>query len=547
MKKCNIWYLTFVVFLLVSCGTIKPATAPEEATREAATPEQGGIARVRPRTLNPDELAVVFPAGDLELDFRRSFISSEAQIFTALYEGLFSYHPFTMEAVPGVAVRWELSEDRRQWTFILRSDARYSNGDLVVAEHFRSAWLSLLDPAKEAPYASLFDIIEGARDFRLGNNRDPNSVAVTARDDHTLIVRLNHPAPFFRSMLCHHAFSPIHPSMLDNPDWSSPVSNGAFYISSHDEFEMVLNKNPYYWDEANVSLSRLILVFADDAEDATELWNSGDVRWITGGMAHLDKLTDRSGIRIDPLFATHYYFIRSEEAPWSDHRVSRALALALQWEELRAGYHLPAETLIYPLWGYPRVTGISTGDIETAVSLLASAGFPMGEGLPPLVIRLTPSYDARRIGLLMASAWTKLGIQVQIETVPFAEYFQSLREGGYVVGSSTWIGDFADPYTFLHMWRQASTLNDAHHTDEEFERLMERSMSEEGERRMATLAEAEHILLYNGTVLPIAHSLAINIISMDEIEGWFPNALGIHPFKYLAFRRFSPLPYVAAR
>ena len=129
--------------------------------------------------------------------------------------------------------------------------------------------------------------------------------------------------------------------------------------------------------------------------------------------------------------------------------------------------------------------------------------------------------------------------------VSFNRYFQALKQNDYNVGSTTWIGDFADPYTFLQMWRRDSNLNDAFHNDDDYEKLMERSMSEEENIRFATMAEAEQLLLERGTVLPLCFSPALNIIDTDELEGWYPNALDIHPFKYFRFRAIKPLPGVA--
>jgi peptide/nickel transport system substrate-binding protein/oligopeptide transport system substrate-binding protein len=146
----------------------------------------------------------------------------------------------------------------------------------------------------------------------------------------------------------------------------------------------------------------------------------------------------------------------------------------------------------------------------------------------------------------MAAAWVQeLGIRARVDVVPYNQYFQSLKRDDYDVGSTTWIGDFADPYTFLQMWRRDSNLNDAHHNDGDYETLIDRSMTEEGDTRWKTLAEAEKLLLDRGTVLPISYSSALNIIDTAEIDGWYVNALDIHPFKYLAFKAFRPLPGVA--
>jgi peptide/nickel transport system substrate-binding protein/oligopeptide transport system substrate-binding protein len=95
------------------------------------------------------------------------------------------------------------------------------------------------------------------------------------------------------------------------------------------------------------------------------------------------------------------------------------------------------------------------------------------------------------------------------------------------------------------MWRKDSNLNDAHYNDDDYEALLEKSMLEEGNLRWATLADAEKLLLERGSVLPISYSPAINIVDTGELGGWFPNALDIHPFKYLNFRAFRPLPGVA--
>ena len=495
--------------------------------------------RARPRAA--DEIVVAFSRSDIEWDFRRSIMASEAQLFTAIYEGLFSYHPLTLEPVPAAAYRWQLSEDRRTWTFFIRANARFQNGDPLRAEDFRAAWLSLLEPGRDAPYASLFDIIAGARDFRLGRG-SAEDVGISAPAERTLVVHLNSPVSFFPSMLCHHSFSPIHPSMLDVEEWTLPVSNGPFFIDEITDDYIVFLRNPYYWDVNRVALNRITIKFTGDGVEAAALWNSGEAQWIHGDV-DISALTDLSGIEVNAMFATHYYYIRSAREPWGDYRLRRALSLVLPWDRIREGHFIPAPTLIFPVPNYPRVQGLVETDIEEALRLMEEAGFPAGAGLPELVIRIPPSRESERISGLMAEAWhTILGITVRIDVVPFAQYIESLGWDDHDVASITWIGDFADPYTFLKMWRRDSNLNNAQHYDSDFEALMERSMAEEGLERWQTLAEAEELLLSRGNVLPISHSLAVNIIDLNEINGWFPNVLDIHPFKYLSIRVRRPLP-----
>lgn len=525
------------VMFFVLCGC---ASAGEENP----APETGKVVQARPNFDNKDTLTVVFSKGKVELDFRKSFMSSEAQLFTAVYEGLFSYNPVSMEPVPAVAESFEISGDDRQWTFSIRENAKFWNGDAVTSDDFRASWLSLLsDPA--APYSSLFDIIEGAKEYRNGR-ADADAVGISAPDPQTLVVKLIEPASFFPSMLCHHSFSPIHASMIDKNDWSlsPPVSNGPFRITGISPDEITMEKNEEYWDASSVSLSAIIAKFTTD-DEASRLWNSGEAKWISGGV-DIDALTDRSGINVHAIFGTHFYFIRSSEAPLDDYRVRRALAIVLPWEEIRAGQFLPAKTLIYPLPGYPEIDGLESGNPQEAKQLLADAGFPGGQGMPQIVFRIPPSQEASRIVSLMASAWdTVLGVSSRVEVVPYEEYMDSLDLDGYHIGSSTWIGDFPDPYSFLKMWMSDSNLNTAGLFDEDFEKLMEDSMAQDGEQRWETLARAEQLLLDRGSVLPVSFTPALNIIDTLALEGWFPNALGVHPFKYMSYRPLRPLPNVA--
>ena len=548
------------VSLLAACQSQQVQESRETASltdpREIHEPEskEGDHAEMRPGNRIFDELTAVFSRHEIELDFRKSYFASEAQIFTALYEGLFTYHPLTLEPVPALAERWELSEDKMQWTFTIRRGARYSNGDPVRAEDFRAAWLSLIEPGSNSPYSSFFDVIEGVRDYRNGITRNSANVGIRAVDQRTLVIKLSSPAAFFPAMLCHHSFNPIHSSMVNKArwspwegqrDWTPPVTNGPFRILSMNDESIVMQKSDQYWDQGNVALNKITIKFTDTADEATNLWNSGEARWIAGDV-NLDTLTDRSGIQVNVMFATHYYFIRSSERPFNDHRVRRAMALVLPWDEIRSNYYLPANTLIFPITGYPDVTGITETNYEEARKLMADAGYSNPRGLPEIVIRLTPSQDAMRVGSLMAGAWKDiLGFSVRVEVISYDRYFAMIREDGFTVGSTTWIGDFADPYAFLQMWRRDSNLNDARLNDPDYERLIERSMIEDGQKRLATLAEAEKLLLDRGVILPIFYNPAVNIIDTGEIDGWYPNALDIHPFKYVSFKTFRPLPGVA--
>jgi len=501
----------------------------------------------------PDELVVAFNELNLQFDPHHSIYSAEAQIFTATYEGLFAYNPSSLEPVKAACKSFNRSQDGRTYTFYIRDDAKWSDGSPLLARDFRDAWLRAISPAQKADYASFFDVIAGARDYRTGATSDPSSVGVSVIADRILQVKLASRADYFTRLLCHHSFAPIHPSMLAVSDWSSrfpfPV-DGAYRFATKSPNELVLVKNENYWDAASVAIPRIRIIFSDDDADATRRFDGGEIHWLAGPM-DLDSLVDRGSIQANPMFGTHYWFFDCGQKPWSNPDLRRALALLLPWKDIRSRDHylIPAETLVLPFEGYQSVKGIADGDAAEAARLLEKAGFPQGKGLPAITLLTPDGDDAKRVAGLMKTAWEKLpNVKVELKIVPPSAYFDELRSGAgtgaYTLGLTTWIGDFADPVAFLQMWTSDSNLNDARLADPEYDRLLSVAAAKEGDDRLSALADAEAHLLSGAAVLPIFHSIAVNIVDTDYIQGWYANPLDIHPFKYLAFGTKKARPNV---
>lgn len=497
-----------------------------------------------------DEFVISFIDSGIQFNPIFSYTATEAQIYTALYEGLVGYHPLTMEPVPAVAERWEVSPDGRTYTFHLRTDARYWNGDRVTAEDFRQTWLRLVDPESEAAYNFLFDIIEGVREYRTGVNPDPASVGLYAPDPGTFEVRLRTQATHFVRILAHHAFVPVHHSVRHRRDWSDLTAipgNGPYYIVDRDADSIQLQRNDLYWDARNVAIPRMrFRLFSDDDETITDRFNRGEIDWVTGGMSLMEVEEPRS-IIVNPLFATTYYFLRSNQEPFSDPRVRRALALLLPWDEIRDPeiQFIPSSVLVPSIPYYPDVDGITDTDPDQALALLDDAGFPNGEGLPRMVIHIPRGTESTRVATIMKRAWEdSLQAEIEIMSTPFPAYFDSLRDSPFTVGTVSWIGDFADPLTFLQMWISDSNVNDAGFSDRRYDDLLDTAMSQVGITRYETLAQAEEILLQTGTVLPVSHSPAINLIDLRAVDGWHPNPLDIHPVKYFRYTDRAPVPGV---
>ena len=489
------------------------------------------------------ELVAAFNELDLEMDPHHSIYSAEAQVFTAVYEGLFSYNPDSLDPVKAACRSYSKSQDGRTYTFYIRDEASWSDGSPLLARDFRDAWLRAISPAEKADYAAFVDVIDGAKAYRLGKETDPAKVGISIIADRILQVRLASRADYFTRLLCHHSFSPLHPSVLRMKGWRDAFpfpANGPYRPVSYKAGELLLEKNERYWDAADVEIPRLRLLFTDDDADVTRRFDNGEIHWLAGPM-DLDSLLDRS-IQVNPMFSTHYWFFAAGKEPWRNADLRRALALMLPWKELRSReqYLIPAPTLVLPFDGYESAKGIDKTDADEAAALLARSGHPAGAGLPPIVVLAPDNEDSKRVAGLMKASWEKLeGVKVEVSLVAPGRYFDMVRAGsaasGYDLALTTWIGDFADPLAFLQMWTSDSNLNDSGLADPEYDRLLAEASAKEGPARLDALGEAETKLLSGAAVLPVYHSIAVNVVDTSYVTGWYANALDIHPFKYLAF------------
>ena len=517
-------------------------------------------------------LVVGMPSIDFRLHPHRSYTVNEAQLYTALYEGLVTYNPLTLTPEPGVARRWEISDGGLEYRFYLRDDARYWNGDRVTAGHFVDAWLALLRD-ESAYYSVLFDVIAGAAEYRngylgagtseaAGDDEDDgidgesddyektDGVGISAPSDDELVIRLVAPAPQLLTLLCHYSFSPVHPRMLRLRgawrDFPSVLSNGPYMQRGYDTEGVTLVPNPHYWDPESIGFTGIDIEFEDDPEELTEKFIRREVDWVPTGIGgDLENLAN--AIQVNPLFGTSFYFFRAAGPVWGDSRVRRALALLVPWDEIRSrdNYIYPTAALVPPYGAYPSSSGIGAPDRELSLELLGEAGYPEGRGLPALTIFIPENTEDMRLAGLMQEAWeSELGLAVEITTVTGRSYQEALETEEYTIGRISWIGDYLDPLAFLELWKSDSKLNQARYNSAEYDDLLYRAARAERGERLDLLNSAEELILDEAVLLPVSHSLALNIIDTERIHGWFRNVLDIHPFKHMAFARGLLIPNV---
>lgn len=491
-----------------------------------------------------DSLNVSISSTEITLNPFYTYTSSEAQYLTGVYEGLVSYHPENLSPQPAIAESWTLSEDKRSYIFTLRANAKFSNGDPITAKIFKDSLIKLLHPETRAEFASLLDIIEGAQEFRIGETTDQSTIQIKDIGKYKLLIKLKKRAPYFTKILCHHSFTPVHPSLLNKKKWKMEqvVSSGPYTIKK-EKNKLILTSNPFYWDFNNIGYQTINLIQFEDSATATEEYNKGNIDWMMEGR-DLDLLLDMDSLVVNPLFGTTYYYFNPTYNEYKDPEIRKAISLLVPWNKIRENQYIPANSLIPYLNNFPKNNKKNTQNIESALEILDQKGYPQGSGLSEIILSVPgESYEDNLISqLIKNSIEENTKIKVKVIKTPYPQFFTVNRSNPFTISTLSWIGDFADPLTFLEMWSSTSNLNDAGYNNPDFDKILENSSNLDKINRYKELSKAEKILLDDHIVIPISHSPGINIINTDFIKNWYPNSLDIHPFKYLKPIKKSLIP-----
>lgn len=477
----------------------------------------------------------------------------EHLIFHAIFEGLIAPLPENPDGDgPGAAATWK-HEQFTTWTFKLQPEGKWSDGKPVTTADFLYAYQRILSPKLGADYANMLYPMLNAEAYHSGRLKDFSQVGVKALDDHTLQITLNGPAPYLPSMLKHYSWFPVpqhvikkHGSMDDrgNTRWTRPanmVCNGPFKLKSWRVNQTVeVDRNPYYWDAANVKLNGI--VFQPIVSDTTE------ERAFLDGQLHVTLTVPLSKIpgyreakspffHSDPLLSVYFYRFNVTKKPFDDPRVRRALALAVDRESitrniLRAGQK-PATGLTPP----GTVADYQTPDImrfdpAAARELLAEAGFPDGKGFPAFDILINTSEAHRSLAEAVQAMWKQhLGIPARVLNQDWGVYLESQRSLDYQVCRAAWVGDYLDPSTFLAMWQTNDGNNNTGWSNARYDELIKQSFREgDAAKRLQTLNEAETLMLNEAPILPV-YWYTHSYLMRPEVKGMLPSLLEHRSYK----------------
>jgi oligopeptide transport system substrate-binding protein len=479
----------------------------------------------------------------------------EAQgILRDLCEGLTTLDAHAAVA-PGVASSWKVSGDGLTYTFDLRREARWSNGDRVVAADFVAGLIRLVDPATASGYAQYIDVIANASDIVAGR-KPPDSLGVAAPDAATVVITLATPAPYLPALLSHPSTCPVHrPTLLQHPEgFTRPgvmVSDGAFVLKEWVPGSYILaTRNHDYWNDAATRLEgvKYLLIPDENAELAryrggelqiTYVVPRGQFDWIKANLA--------GQLHVSPQLSTYYYGFNLRRAPFKDKPgLRRALSLVIDREKLtqlvlRVG-ELPAYGWVPP--GVDNYTSQSFDyraesmpqRIAEAQRLYREAGYSREKPLT-FELRYNSGEVHTKLALAIASMWKEaLGVEVRLTQVEFKSLLQDIDRGDVDMFRSSWVGDYNDAYTFAQYLESDFGVNLPHYSNPRYDALLRSAAQQQDPfARSALLEEAERVMLADHPLIPLYFYVNKHLVK-PEVEGWYDNVMNVVYSKDLGLR-----------
>ncbi|PAW72781.1 MAG: ABC transporter substrate-binding protein [Opitutia bacterium Tous-C4FEB] len=483
--------------------------------------------------------------------------TGDAKIIQALFEPLVSYETGTLAPVPALAERWEISADGLTYTFHLRPDAKWSNGDPVTAQDCVDSWRRILTPSLAADYAYFLYLLRGAEDFNKGRSADFSNVGAVARDARTLVVTLTHPAPYFLQILLNSPWRPIHLRSIAavgdpynrSTKWTLPgalVSSGPFVLKEWSlNRRVIVEKSPTYYDRAKVRLNALHFYPIDNIDAEERAFRAGQLHmtWALPLSKVVPLQREKSpALRIDPFLETYFFRLNVRKAPLDDVRIRRALSLAIDRDAIATkilpGGRQPAPTFVSPLLVGYTPPARKAYDPEAARRLLAEAGHAKGAGLPPIEILYNNSEILRLVGEAIQQMWSReLGVEVRLSNQEKKVVFANRRAGDYQVLLGSWTADYLDATTFLDMWLSDSGNNHTGWKSPAYDALAARARTiADPNARAAVLAEAETLVLDAAPIIPIYFNTHVYLLH-PSVKGWQPTPMDHTDYRYVSLEK----------
>lgn len=515
-KKWSLLFtLTFALSIfLVACGGNNEDTGQNSGETDENTGEE--------QQADEQVLSVNIKTEPPSLHPGTSTDTTSSAVLDQVFEGLTRVNQ-QGEPEPAIAEDIEMSDDGLTYTFKIREDANWTNGDPVTAGDFEYAWKWVLDPNNaDTDYAYQLYSIKGAEDAKE-NGGSLDDVGITVEDDKTLIVELEAPTDYFLELTAFHTYYPVNKNVVEGNDkWALDmsddyVSNGPFKLVSWDHKDkIVIEKNETYWDADTVKLETITMHMIDDEATALQMYENGDLDWVGSPidevpLAAIPTMKDSGELHISDRAGVYYYTLNHDDELFSNENIRKAFALSIDRqgivENVTKGEQKPAMALVPPSMFPENETGyFQDNDIEKAKEHLAQGLEELGlDALPTVKLSYNTDEGHAAIAQAVQDMWKKnLEVDVELNNEEWNVYLDSLGEGNYQMGRIGWIADFNDAINFLEIFETVGGNNYTNWEDEDFQSLLKQARTElDPDKRQEILREAEELYMDQMPIAPI--------------------------------------------
>jgi len=458
--------------------------------------------------------------------------------------------------IPGAAERWEVSKDGKTWTFHLRKSL-WSDGKPLTAGDFVFAWRRLLDPKTAAPYAYNLWVLKNARAISKGAMK-PEALGVRAADAMTLVVALEHPAPYLPELLTHDTAYPLprHVVQAKGEAWSrigNFVGNGAYVpVEWVANDHLTLVRNPRFYDAAHVRIDKVDYIPAEDSQSALKRLRAGEIDTQSPiPSAQIDWLRAHMAgyLRMRPFLAVSYFALNTAKPPLNDARVRKALNLAFDREivtgkVLRLG-DPPAYGIVPPgVANYPGGAAMDfkampqPARVALAQSLMRQAGYGPDNPLH-LTLETTHDPDNKRVSVVLQAMVRAAYVELAVQSVDLQVHYRNMQMGEYEIASAVWVADFNDASNFLDLLQSGSGNNYARYRSPAYDRALATAQDEpDAAKRGQLLLGAEKIALKDYPWLPWRFRLTQDLVA-PTVKGWIANPRDYNRTRWLWIEKRS--------
>lgn len=496
------------------------------------------------------------------------------------------------ELVNGQAASYEKtnnSDGTVTYTFTLRDDIKWSDGQPVTAGDFEYAWKRLVTPATAADYANMASMILNYDAIYYGRDPgtqevltavdaeayaaegkevaydDPSTLAVTAKDDKTLEVILSYDCPYFLEIAAFPSMLPVRKDIIEaNPDgWThdpaSYIGNGAYKMTTWDHnSQIIMEKNPEYYDYANLGPETITFKLMDDQNAMLNAYNSDELQFINDmPVDEIPTLLSDGKMDIVDYIGTYYVCYQTQKAPFDDWRVRKAFTLAIDSkyivEKVTQSGEVPAtgfvaagiydaegsagadfRTVGGDYWNAPLDDATYQANLEEANKLLDEAGYEDRSTFPVVTYLYNTSDNHKAIGEALQSQWKNgLGVEVKLENQDWSVFLQTRKDGDYEIARNGWISDYNDPMAFLDMWVTGGGNNDAQYSNPEYDAaIREANSTSDPAARMAAMHKAEDLIMGQDWALGPIYFYTQKFMLKSDVHNAFYTPLGYYFFMY---------------